>query len=82
MLNRRVMQRAHFGLCVSLPKSTWRQVPKPGCSLVARVNGERRLLLVETEPCSCRGRRLHEHRFLTLPGSAGLVPDQQVVIEV
>ena len=81
-IRRKVLWRDDFGLCVSWPKTEWGNVPEPGGSLNAKVDGKVRRLRVQTEPCNCRGHKPHEHRFLSLPDSAGLKPDQRTEIEV
>jgi hypothetical protein len=81
-LRRKVLLRDDFGLCVLLPKTLWAKVPEPGNAFVATVDGERRRLRVESEPCSCRGHVPHEHRFLKLPTSMAARPNSAVMLEV
>ena len=82
-IQRKVLLRDAFGLCVLWPKTAWGKLPQPGGSFMADVNGLRRRLGVVGEECTCQGPDSpHEHRYLTLPASAGLQPGDHCVITV
>ena len=80
-MSRKVLERDDFGLCVLLPKTQWPLLPDHGTAQVL-VNGSKRLATVQTEKCNCRGNGWHEHRFLSLPTSAGVKGHGKVKIVV
>jgi hypothetical protein len=81
-MRRRVLLRDDCGLCVLLPKTAWQDAPAPGRSFTAVVDGRRRRVTVFSEPCDCRGTGVHEHRFLVLPGSAGVEPGSRCTVSL
>jgi hypothetical protein len=82
-VKRKVLLHDDFGLCVLWPKTAWGRVPQPGGSFVADVDGARRRLGVVGEQCTCQGTdKLHEHRYVTLPASAGLQLGEICVVTV
>ena len=81
-LKRKVLERDDFGLCVLLPKTDWDRFAQPGRSSLVAINGRRRRVGIASKACNCRGDTPHEHRFLTLPASAGLKPGERVTIEI
>ena len=80
-MDRKVLKRDDFGLCVSLPKTEWPLLPDQGAAQVL-VNGTKRRVTVQIENCDCRGAGWHEHRFLSLPASAGVKANDRVKIEL
>lgn len=78
-LDRRVLRRGDFGLCIALPKTEWPKLPDRGIATVS-IDGVTRRVTVQTEQCNCRGSGTHEHRFLSLPASTGLKPGQRARI--
>ncbi|MFP4106664.1 MAG: hypothetical protein ACLFVU_11315 [Phycisphaerae bacterium] len=81
-IKRKVLKRDDIGLCVLLPKTEWSRVPPPGGSFTGRVNGTERTIHVVGEQCTCGGRPVHEHRYLQLPKSVTLTPNDQAVVEL
>jgi alkylated DNA nucleotide flippase Atl1 len=80
-LYRRVLRREDFGLCVLVPKQEWPKLPD-AVQVRAEVNGRARRAIVRTERCNCAGKGWHEHRFLSLPRSAGVVEADRVTIRI
>ena len=78
-LTRKVLKRGDLGLCVLLPKTEWRRYPCCGAAQV-QVNGAACTVTVQVEDCDCRGEGVHQHRFLSLPGTLGLEPGGRVAI--
>jgi len=79
--SRKVLRRENFGLCVLLPKTDWPLLPHHVTAQVL-VNGITRRVTVQSEKCNCRGTGWHEHRFLSLPVTAGVKEGSQVKINV
>jgi len=80
-MRRKVLLRDDFGLCVLLPKTCWSALPATGRATV-RVNGTKRRVTVRSEQCTCRGRVPHEHRFVSLPASAGLKAHEVLTLDL
>jgi len=78
---RKVLRHDAFGLCVLLPKDKWSKLPDAGRVSVG-VNGTLRRATVRAERCNCRGEGWHQHRFLSLPRSAGLAAGDRVRIRI
>jgi len=78
---RKVLERDDFGLCVLLPKTEWSRLPKSGTARV-EIDGTPRRVTVQIEKCNCRGTGWHEHRFLSLPRTAGARANQRVTIAI
>jgi len=76
---RKVLKRGGFGLCVLLPKTDWTKLPGDGAARVL-VDGKKRRVTVQVERCNCQGTGWHEHRFLSLPKSAGVKEGDRVTI--
>ena len=79
---RKVLRRDDLGLCVSWPKTHWSKTAAPGASCTVLIDDRSCRVQVRTEKCNCRGSGWHEHRFLKLPASAGLRPNQRVDVGV
>ncbi len=76
-VERKVLQRDDFGLCLLLPKTVWSHLPASGPARVT-VDGTVRRVTVQTEQRNCQGDGWHEHRFLSLPASAKVKPGARV----
>lgn len=80
-VERKVLNREDFGLCVCWPKTMWNLVPPPGETTEVLVGGEPAVVRVHSEPCNCQGSGWHEHRFLGFVGP-GVAAGQRVEISV
>lgn len=80
-IDRKALGRDDFGLCVLVPKTEWSHLPESGPARV-KVDGKMRRVTVQTEKCNCRGKGWHEHRFLSLPRTAGVRANQRVTIAI
>ena len=80
-IDRKVLERDDFGLCVLLPKTEWSRLPESGPAQV-EIDGKRRQVTVQVEKCNCRGNGWHEHRFLSLPRAAGTGANQRVTVVI
>jgi len=78
---RKVLERDDFGLCVLVPKTEWSRLPDSGPARV-HVDGKMRQVTVQVEKCNCRGTGWHQHRFLSLPRTAGARANQRVTIAI
>jgi hypothetical protein len=78
-MERKVLHRGDFGLCLLLPKTEWKHLPDCGPARVA-VDGTVRRVTVQIEPCNCQGDGWHEHRFLSLPASTGAKAGDRVKV--
>lgn len=81
-IERRVLRREDFGLCVGWPKTHWKHLGGPGETDDVLVNGMPTQVTIQAERCNCQGAGWHVHRFLSLPEEAGVRQGERVTIGV
>ena len=80
-VQRKVLRREDFGVCVLLPKTLWPRFPAAGAAR-AIIDHSEQQVTVCVEQCNCRGTGWHEHRFLALPPAAAAAKGTRITLEV
>jgi len=81
-IERRVLEREDFGLCVGWPKTHWKHLAGPGDRAEVLVNGTPMEVTIQAERCNCQGTGWHVHRFLSFPQAAGMERGKRVTIGI